>query len=169
MCWFNLAFVVTWQRVLREPDVVSHYVHNHSLPRFPLNPVVLHCLLVVCHSLVEPLTIVLFGVTDELAETILIVWLDEPDVLFCNCRSVLRGKGVVVPDFAIVIVTPHLQVRELAFSSDVTAANCLSTALGCTIVNGTNSNSGHVGSGGWSNRFMRWEQQKEVAARLRPL
>jgi hypothetical protein len=102
----------------------------------------------------------LFGVTDELAETILIVWLHEPDVSFCNCRSVIRGKGVVVPDFAIVIVAPHFQVCKLPFASDVVVANGSSTALGCTIVNDTNSNSGDVRSSGWSNWFLRQQRRK---------
>jgi hypothetical protein len=61
-------------------DVVSHCIHNCLLPSFPLNQVSLHCLLIVCCSLVEPLAMALFNVTDELAKTILVIWLDEPNL-----------------------------------------------------------------------------------------
>jgi hypothetical protein len=86
----------------------------------------------------------LFGVTDKVTETILVVWLDEPNVSFCNSCSVLQSKSVVVPDLAIVIVALHLQPCELAFWSNVAMANCLSTALDCIIINSADSNSNDV-------------------------
>jgi hypothetical protein len=101
--------------------------------------------------LVEPLTTALFGVTDELAKAVLVVLLNKPDVSFCNCRSVLSCEGMVVPDCAIVIVALNFQVRKLALVSDVTAADRSSAALGCTIVNGPNSNPSDIRSSGWSN------------------
>ncbi len=51
---------------------------------------------------------------------------------------------MVVPDFAIVIVTLYLLVYVLAFLSDVTAADYSSLALNCTIIDTTNSILGDV-------------------------
>jgi hypothetical protein len=53
---------------------------------------------------------------------------------------------MVLLDFAVMVVAPHFQVCKLAFLSDVVAADGLSAALGCPIINNTNSNASDVRS-----------------------
>jgi hypothetical protein len=103
----------------------------------------------------------LFGVTDELAEAILVLWLDKANVSFCNCRSILSCDGMVIPDFAIVIVAPQFQVRESALASDMAAADHLSVALDCTIINSSKGNPSSICSSRWSNRLLSWQRQEE--------
>jgi hypothetical protein len=72
--------------------MVGHCVHNLLLPSSSFDLEILHCLLVVCRSLIEPLAMALFDIVKKLAEAVLVVWLNEPNVPLSHCGPVFRRK-----------------------------------------------------------------------------